>query len=107
MQNTLSADEELRLPRPTWHAFAQGPPGVDRFVAIVSKNPRDFAEVASTRAGSFLKLSTGQGVRPNQPDERRSPPWAGQARCPGKEAAECTDAYGAAMFSIEEVGGKK
>ena len=41
--NGIAGDGELSLPRPGWAMTASGPPGSNRFVAIVSENRRDFS----------------------------------------------------------------
>lgn len=99
-QNRIEAGRNLKLPRADWMVTAEGPPGTNHLLAIVSPVPRDFAAA---------------GLRPGHPfgqfdPERRAEItregaydlYAGQPRCP-QEPANCAEGFGAARFEIEEI----
>ena len=98
--NRLAAGAEVRLPRPGWSMVAGGPAGVNRFVAIVTPSPRDFASAGLKRVTPFSEFdltvaarayrNAGPGVFAGTPVGCRLP------------AAECA-AYGAARFEIREI----
>ena len=98
--NKIDADKPLALPRKGWHMTAQGPTGIDHFVAIVSDQPRDFSAAGLKERDSFAEFP------PDTAALYRSyvgtqPLFAGKAICTPN--ADCSQAYGAAVFSIEEI----
>lgn len=100
--NRITAARPMDLPRNTWHMDASGPPGTNRFVAMVSEMPRDFSAAGLTPEGPFFAF-------PQQPAQATAagagarPVIAGEAVCPTGTQAHCPDSYGAAMFLIEEL----
>jgi hypothetical protein len=99
-RNRIEAEKELRLPRPGWSMVAGGPPGTNHFVAIVSENPRDFSAAGLKKVDPFAEfpLEAAAEVARSQPAEPS--PFAGKPVC--ATGAPCSDAYGAATFTIEE-----
>ena len=99
-RNRIDADKELTLPRPGWAMVAGGPAGTNHFVAIVSEQPRDFSAAGLKKVDPFAEfpLETAAEVARSQPAEPS--PFAGKPVCAAGEA--CSDAYGAATFTIEE-----
>ena len=104
--NRITANQEVRLPRKNWHITAGGPAGTDHIVVLVSKSPRDLADVglraAEDRIPEFdlgraeqLWASRSEGVNP----------FVGKARCEDP-ALRCDGGYGATLLKIDEVGGK-
>ena len=101
-KNRIEAGKTVDLPRRGWNMTAGGPAGFDKFVAIVSESPRDFSAVgmkATDVFGSF-PLTAPQAVIASG---AAIPLHAGQAICADHAAASCPQAYGAALFSIEEI----
>lgn len=101
--NRIAADAEVVLPRKGWQITAGGPPGTNHLVAMVSREPRDFAKVGLKRGETIpeFELAALQrawaGAGPA--------PGAGEARCRG--AAACDARYGASAIRIDEVGAAK
>jgi hypothetical protein len=99
--NHLDAGEVRRLPGAKWSLPARGPAGTSRFVAIVSDEPRDFASLGTLPAGAFRRFSLEAGARLLHDYTGKAPLYAGQVRCEG--AGSCSQSYGAATFSIDQV----
>ena len=100
--NHVSANGRLNLPRKTWELKVGGPPGTDHFVAVVSKNQRDFTASGLSRADVFGEFPLEVAARVAQAASAAVSPFIGVPRC-AATASECSAAYGAAVFSIEEV----
>ena len=98
--NRIPADSPLNLPRKGWHMIAQGPPGIDHFVAIVSDQPRDFGKAGLKQRDLFAEFSLDSGTL-QHPFEGSQPLYAGKAIC--APATDCSHSYGATVFSIKEV----
>lgn len=103
----IRAGEEVTLGRTprggrAWSLAAGGPnPGTNRFVAIVSDQPRDFADLGLVRNDAFHEFD--QAVMRRRWEEAPDPIAivAGRPVCaPG---ATCDAAYGAVRFDIEEI----
>lgn len=97
--NRIDADRPLALPRPGWRMDAAGPPGTDHFVVLVSAAARDFDDAGLRRSEPFAEFPLS--VSRSRYDDGL-PVFAGRARC-GKTVGACPQAYGAALFSIEEI----
>ncbi len=97
--NRMRAKTELALPRSNWEMVAGGPPGVNRFIALVTPSPRSFSGVGLDDAQPFSEFDMQRASRVFA--EKGAAPFAGEpAGCRQGEAA-CA-AYGAALFEIEE-----
>jgi hypothetical protein len=101
--NRIGAGEELDLPRPLWKLIADGPPGTDHFVVIISENPRDFSEAGLKSTGLFAEFPLDEATRLYRTYAGSAPLFAGEARCPPDSSRDCPESYGAAVFSIEEI----
>jgi hypothetical protein len=79
---------------------AGGPAGTNHFVAIVSEQPRDFTAAGLKKVDPFAEfpLETAAEIARSQPAEPS--PFVGKPVCAA--GAPCSDAYGAAIFTIEE-----
>ena len=100
--NQVSSNGQLSLPRKTWELSVGGPPGTDHFVAVVSKNQRDFTASGLSRADVFGEFPLEVAARVAQAASAAVSPFIGVPRC-AATASECSADYGAAVFSIEEV----
>ena len=98
--NRIEAGQALELPRPGSRIEAGGPPGVDRFVAMVSALPRDF-KAAGLVAGRDVSEFPMDRLKAAASRSGPASPLAGSAVC--RAAAPCSQRYGAAGFTIEEV----
>lgn len=109
--NYIRAGETLQLPRPGWDVIAGGPPGQNTVIAIVSDTPRDFAKLGMRPAGPFSAIEASpQGANHQIQLAVASTSNADKPACRavGKQRAlmiveDCSDAYGAAMTTINEV----
>jgi hypothetical protein len=106
--NLIEVGGSMRLPRPAWQLSAEGPPGKDTLLAIVTDSPRDFSEAGLKPSGPFsavaavaakdIQLVTSGGAQ------------AAAAECAGPSATRnisikksCSTGYAAALLTVEEV----
>lgn len=101
--NRIAAGGTLTLPRPGWHMSATGPPGTDQLLVMVSEAPRDFSAAGLIPSPPFAEFRLDKGGRIGAATPEAAQRYAGQPRCPGQQDSACPRAYGAALFSIEEV----
>ena len=99
--NRVDPGQARRLPGAQWSLPAHGPAGTNRFVAIVSDEPRDFEQLGTQQAGAFRRFSLEAGARLWRDYAGKAPLYAGQVRC--ERANNCSPSYGAATFSIEQI----
>jgi len=102
--NYIKAGRQLDLPRPEWKITAEGPPGTDNFVVIVSDRPRDFAAAGLKAVDPFAQFPPEQAARLYRVHTGPKPLFAGKVICTDG-ASSCSESYGAAVFSIEEIRG--
>jgi serine/threonine protein kinase len=103
-ENRIKAGQTLTLPQPSWALDTAEPAGPEHFLVIVSRQPRDYAELSSTREFYFLTLPTGEKATALMAQAKRSTPLllgapSAKAECQGEA---CTE-YGAAAFKIDVV----
>jgi serine/threonine protein kinase len=101
-KNRIDAGKELSLPRPGWIMVSDGPPGADQFIAIVSEQPRDFSDSGLVAVDPFAEYPFDAAAQLAASQPTGQSPFIGKVKCPDG-AATCSDAYGAAVFTIEEV----
>ena len=101
--NRIAVNKPLSLPRHGWHILAQGPAGTDHLIAIVSDRPRDFRAAGLIVRDPFAEFPLDTAEKLHKAHTGSQPLFAGQAICAA--GADCSTAYGAAIFSIEEVDG--
>jgi len=96
--NRLAANEHAALPRTGWTLIATPPPGINRILAVVSDTPREFSGIGLIPAGNFYEvpLETARGLY-----SVHQHPWPFLAGQPVCGQANCEDAFGAAMFTVE------
>jgi hypothetical protein len=99
--NYIEPGQALRLPGPQWPLKAQGPPGTNEFLAIVSDEPRDFSALGPASEDVFKRFRLG-GRRLDRRPSGSPPLFAGTVAC--VSATRCSEAYGAVVFSIDTVG---
>jgi len=103
--NKVSAGASVRLPRPHWRLRASGPAGTDSLLVMVTDQPRDLAPLGdsphATKAGPFVKsLNDAQG-RAALGYQLLTGSLGTTGSCTTTRPA-CSDAYGAALLSVEE-----
>ena len=81
--------------------MANGPPGTDRFIAIVSDNPRDFSNLGTRKNDVFTEFPADVAAKLDRSNTSRAPIFAGEATCAA--TTECAKSYGAVEFAIDEV----
>jgi serine/threonine protein kinase len=100
-KNRIGPEKPLVQPSATWSKPAEGPPGVDRYVAIVSEQPRDFGMLDARPRGAFKVFQADSLARLQRGYAGAAPLLAGKAVCP--VGGSCSQDYGAAAFSIEKI----
>ena len=104
--NKIEAGQQLSLPRPKWQVGAEGPPGVNNLLVMVTDAPRDLTPLTDSKAGPFVvSLNDAQG-RSKLGALMTTSKMANAQTCAtaGKRQKDplCSDAYGATMVAIEE-----
>ncbi len=105
--NRIEANATLRLPRPDWRVPAGGPPGRNRFLAVVSSAPNMFADLGVPVAGRF-KAIDATGTNAKDIVERLISPATG---CNARSTRDfdspqlnpCASSYGAGLVDVMEV----
>ena len=105
--NKIEAGQPLLLPRPNWRVKAGGPVGLDSVMVMVADGPRDLSPLAASKAGPFVtSLNDAQGraqLGALMTTSRMATNPACSTTGPRQGNAQCSDAYGASMLTIEEV----
>jgi hypothetical protein len=102
--NRIDAGQLLALPRAHWRVKAAGPAGTDHVLVMVTDAPRDISTIGGNPAGPFVaSLNDAQGrTRLGSTMAVAGDGESCNGTLPRRGGAACSDAYGAAMFSIEE-----
>ena len=105
--NKIEAGQKLVLPRANWRVAAGGPAGTDHLLIMVSDAPRDLSALAANKAGPFMTSLNDADGRAQlgalmSTSRLGNSPVCQNAQKHQKNPA-CSDAYGAAMVSVEEV----
>ena len=100
-KNRIGPDKAVSQPSATWSKPAEGPAGVDRYIAIVSDQPRDFSTLDARPRGAFKTFLAESLARLQRSYDGTAPLLAGRAVCP--IGGNCTQDYGAASFSVEKI----
>jgi hypothetical protein len=104
--NKIEAGQKIALPRPNWRLKASGPTGTDNFLVMVADGPRDLTQLPG-KAGPFVaSLNDAAGRAKLGALMSTSRAVASQACLSDvsrKNNPLCSDAFGAAMVSVEEV----
>jgi serine/threonine protein kinase len=100
--NHIDPGQTLQLPSARWPMKSQGPAGTNHFIALVSDTPRDFSALGTRPESIFQRFALDAGADLYRRHTGLRPLFAGSPVCP-QGAQTCPDAYGAAMFSIEEI----
>lgn len=105
--NLLEPGATLRLPRPSWSLSAEGPPGKNTLLAIVSDAPRNFAGAGLLASGPFssanalaakdIQLVTASGNL--KPSECNSPAAVRNLAIKKR----CSAGYASALLTLEEI----
>ena len=100
-KNRIAADKPVSQPSATWSKPAEGPAGVERYVAIVSDEPRDFRLLDARPRGAFRTFPGESLARLQRDYAGTAPLLVGKAVC--AVGGNCSQDYGAASFSVEKI----
>ncbi len=105
--NKIEAGQQLLLPRPNWRVKAAGPEGRDHLLIFVADGPRDLTALAASKTGPFVtSLNNSQG-RASLGALMSTGKTVTSQECTSASARRnnplCSDAYGAAMVTVDEV----
>lgn len=105
--NRIEPGKPMQLPRPNWRVKAGGPPGMDNLLVVVADGPRDLAQLEASKAGPFVASLNDASGRAKLGSLMMVSRAATGAQCANPAARRnnplCSDAFGAAMASVEEV----
>jgi hypothetical protein len=106
--NRIQAGVPLKLPRPNWRVGAGGPVGTNTLLVLVTDSPRDLKKLQASKAGPFLMSLNDTAGRASMGALMNSPPMSDAQKCStstpsNRQPTSCSDAYGAALLSIEEI----
>jgi hypothetical protein len=111
--NYIEANTPIELPRKGWRITAAGPKGLDTVLVIVADSPRDLSQLASEKAGPFVKtLLNPQGNGQLQwllgnsanADQKICQEGGTKRNLQVQEA--CSDAFASVILHIEEKEGQ-
>jgi hypothetical protein len=108
--NAVQAGQPLRLPRAEWQIKAGGPPGKNYLLAIVAESQRDFTRIGMQPAGPFSMVVASPTSSKDIQLVSNTASASASSECaepPAKRTLQvqrrCSNAYGAAMLTLEEV----
>lgn len=105
--NRIEAGQTVQLPRPNWRARAAGPAGKDSLLVLVTDAPRDLTALGGRKAGPFVSSLNDASGRARLGALMTTSQMVVSQACQTAAARQsnplCSDAYGAALLSIEEV----
>lgn len=105
--NQIKAGEVMRLPRQHWRVKASGPMGTDHLLVLVTDAPRQLEPLAARKVGPFMASLNDPLGRAQLGALMTAAKDSASAACLAtdgvRDAAVCSDAYGAAMTSLKEV----
>ena len=105
--NRIEAGQTISLPRANWRAKAGGPVGKDNLLVLVTDGPRDLTTLAGSKAGPFVASLNDADGRARLGSLMSSSRMVTSQECTTaatrKNNPLCSDAYGAAMVSVDEV----
>ena len=105
--NKIEAGQVLQLPRPNWRVKAGGPAGTDNLLVLVTDSPRDVTQLTASKAGPFMASLNDTDGRAKLGAFMTTSGTATSAACMSAATRRnnplCSDAYGAALLSVDEV----
>jgi hypothetical protein len=104
--NRIEAGASLSLPRAAWRIKAAGPAGKNHLLVVVSDAPKDLASLKATTVGPFMaSLNDAQGraaLGALMTSARKDVLAQCQRLAARSSNPLCSEAYGAALFTVEE-----
>jgi hypothetical protein len=112
--NSITANQEMKLPRKEWSVSALGPKGTDHLMVMVTETPRDFSTLALpsqyvSQSGPFEKIQPTAPAVASISQAAVLSSALKQSECSngaGKRdpdaARRCSNVFGASVLSVEE-----
>jgi len=112
--NSITANEEMKLPRKDWSVSALGPKGTDHLMVMVTETPRDFSSLALpaqyvSQTGPFEKIQPTPAAVSGISRAALVSSALKQAECTDTAtkrdlavAKRCSNVFGASLVSVEE-----
>jgi hypothetical protein len=100
--NQIQPGRPLQLPRKEWAIDASGPPGIDRVLVMVSRNPREFNSAGLVQGEFFSRFDLDRAADAVGRVANGAPALAGTVTCP-PQAPRCDAGYGGAYFEVNEI----
>jgi len=97
--NRLKADSTTALPPKDALTVAGGPPGIDHLLVIVSNHPRHFRALGLKNIDGFEQTTLEAARQAAETAGPAASVFAGTPVC----TQPCSDEYGAAVFTVEEI----
>ena len=97
--NRLKADSTTALPPKNALTVAGGPPGTDHLLVIVSTHPRQFRALGLKNIDGFEQTTLDAARQAAEASGPSASVFAGSPVC----TPPCSDEYGAAVFTVEEI----
>ena len=97
--NRLKADSTTSLPPKNALTVAGGPPGTDHLLVIVSTHPRQFRALGLKNIDGFEQTTLDAARQAAEASGPSASVFAGSPVC----TPPCSDEYGAAVFTVEEI----
>jgi len=105
--NQIEPGQQMVLPRPNWRVKVSGPVGTDNLLVLVSDAPRDLTALAQYKAGPFVSSLNDADGRARLGALMTASKMGASSVCKGavgtRPVALCSDAYGAAMLTVQEI----
>ena len=105
--NKIESGQTLQLPRANWRVKAGGPEGYNNLLVFVADGPRDVSQLGAGMVGPFSSsLNDAEGrtkLGALMSTSRLVTSQACESAINRKNNPLCSDAFGAAMASVEEV----
>jgi hypothetical protein len=106
--NLIEPGGSMRLPRSAWQLTAEGPPGKDTLLAIVTDSPRDFSAAGLQPSGPFSAVEAVAGKDIQLVTAGATKPADAECSSPASTRniaikKRCSTGYAAALLTIEEV----
>jgi hypothetical protein len=111
--NSISANQDLQIPRKDWSVTALGPAGTDHLMVMVTDTPRDFSALALpaeyvSQSGPFEKIQPSVQAVARISQAATVSAALAKPECHSAEkrdlavAKRCSNVFGASVLSVEE-----
>lgn len=105
--NRIEAGQTLQLPHDNWRIKSSGPAGTNHLLVMVADAPRDLTTLGGRKSGPFLTSLNDANGRAQLGTLLTTSQVVATQVCQNPQSAKnnplCSDAYGAALLSIQEV----